>query len=159
MQVGVDAYASVQEVTTYLSARGASTAWAAATTQAKEAAIIEATSFLDVSFKWKGAIADITQTLGWPRDCVWDREGRLLEDIPTIIKNATAELANLALGGRLQPMELVSSGGAVKSERIGDVQVDYDLTQVSAQYDYLRTMLRGIGGMSTTTGMAKLVRT
>lgn len=159
MQVGIDAYASAEEVTDYLNARGASAAWDASSPEIQEAAIVEATSFLDVSFKWKGTISDTSQTLGWPRTCVWDREGRALEGIPTIIKNATAELANLALDGRLLPMERATGEGGVVRDKIGDVEIEYDLDHIASKYDYVRTMLRGIGGMNTTAGMAKLVRT
>jgi hypothetical protein len=160
MEVGVDAYVTVAEVLTYLTARNAHTSWAAASTGDKEAAIIEATSFLDSTFNWKGTIEDTDQTLGWPRTCAYDREGRLLEDIPTPIVNATAELANLALGGRLQPMTLVSASSGVKRERIGDVEVEYDLDRISESYTYVRMILRGIGSMQTSSSAGLgLVRT
>lgn len=159
MEVGVDAYASAEEVGAYLTDRGTATEWDAADQDAQEAAIIEATSFLDAAFLWVGKISDTAQTLGWPRDCAYDREGRLLEDIPTAVKNATAELANLALGGRLMPMSLMTGEAGIKTDRIGDVEVDYDADIYVASYDYVRMILRGIGGMRTgTSGVNKLRR-
>jgi hypothetical protein len=159
MQVGVDAYASIAEVSAYLVARGIDTAWTAATTTMKNAAIIEATSFLDASFSWVGSLEDPGQTLGWPRTDAYDADGRLLEDIPTQIKNACAELANLALGGRLMPMSLSSGSTGIKKERIGDLEIEYDTATSAASYDYVRLMLRGIGGMrSTSSGNMKLIR-
>ncbi|MEZ5781162.1 MAG: DnaT-like ssDNA-binding protein [Rhizobiaceae bacterium] len=93
MDVGVDAYVSVEEVSAYLTARGQQAAWAAAEPAAQEAAIIEATSFLDAAFSWVGKLEDLEQTLGWPRACATDREGRTLTGIPMAVKNATSELA------------------------------------------------------------------
>jgi hypothetical protein len=159
--VGTDAYASVADVTAYLTARGTVATWAAAAPTAQEAAIIEATSFLDAAFTWVGKLEDPEQTLGWPRVCAYDREGRVLEDIPTPVANACAELANLALGGRLQPMSLASSSdAAIKREKIGDVEVEYDNSiSAAASYDYVRMLLRGIGGFrSTNSGLSRLVR-
>ena len=159
MEVGVDAYASVEEVTAYLSARGVSTTWEAADDPAKEAAIIEATSFLDASFKWVGRIEDVDQSLGWPRLCAYDREGRLLSDIPAAVKNATAELSNIALGGRLQAPQL-AAGTPVKRERVGDVEMEYDGYRADPSYDAVKMILRGIGTfLSANSGTIKLVRT
>lgn len=160
MEVGVDAYASIDEVSEYLTARGAEASWDAAEEAKQSAAIVEATSYLDAAFSWVGDIADTTQTLGWPRLCAYDREGRLLEDIPTAVKNACAELANLALGGRLLPMSLVSTQSGIRRERIGDVEVEYDLDKIAEQYQYVRLILRGIGRMQTSqSSFAGLVRT
>lgn len=144
MDVGVDAYASIAEVSAYLLARGTDSSWLAAIPAKQSAAIVEATSFLDASFTWVGRLEDCDQTLGWPRVCAWDKEGRRLEGIPTQVKNATAELANLALGGRLMSMSLASSSTAIKSERIGDVQVDYSDEASDASYDYVTLLLRGL---------------
>lgn len=160
MDVGTDAYVSIDEVTAYLTARGQVTAWAAATTPAKEAAIIEATSFLDAAFSWVGKLEDTDQPLGWPRVCATDREGRTLSDIPTPVKNACCELANLALGGRLMPMTLSTGSAAVKRDKIGDTETEYDTTRFEGSYEYVRMILRGIGSLSGTgIGMSKLVRT
>lgn len=160
MEVGVDAYVSVEQVTAYLTARGQQAAWAAADESAQEAAIIEATSFLDAAFSWVGQLADPDQTLGWPRICARDREGRLLSGIPSRVADACCELANLALSGRLMPMSLGGSDNVVKREKIGDVEVEYDTTQQSQSYDYVRMLLRGIGRISGGgSAMVKLART
>jgi hypothetical protein len=158
MEVGVDAYVSVDFVTDYLTARGAEASWVAAGDK-QEAAIIEATSFLDAAFSWVGRIADYSQSLAWPRVCAHDREGRLLEDIPVPVQNACAELANLALGGRLMPMSLATGGAGIKTERIGDVEFDYDPGIYVPTYEYVQALLRGIGGMRTgSSGISRLVR-
>lgn len=161
MDVGVDAYVSVEEVSAYLTARGQQAAWTGASTSVKEAAIIEATSFLDAAFSWVGKLEDLEQTLGWPRVCATDREGRRLTGIPVAVKNATSELANLALNGRLMPMTVATSSGAVTRERIGDVETEYDHSVYVSAYGYVETILRGIGRLSGAggSGMAKLVRT
>lgn len=160
MEVGVDGYASVGEVSDYLTARGIQAAWEGAEETKQNAAIVEATSYLDAAFSWVGEIADTTQTLGWPRLCAYDREGRLLSDIPSAVKNACAELANLALGGRLLPMSLVATESGIRRERIGDVEVEYDLDKIAEQYQYVRLLLRGIGRMQgSQSSFAGLVRT
>lgn len=161
MEVGVDAYASIEEVSEYLTARGVAQAWDDAEAPDQEAAIVEATSFLDAAFIWNGKILDKSQTLGWPRYSAYDREGRVLSGIPTAVKNATSELALLALGGRLEPMSLATdASGNIKREKIGDVEVEYDTAStVAASYDYVRMLLRGIGGYrSTNAGVSRLVR-
>ncbi|WP_398470712.1 DnaT-like ssDNA-binding protein [Tardiphaga sp.] len=159
MQVGVDAYASIAEVSAYLSARGLDTAWDAATQVKQEAAIIEASSFLDASFTWTGRLLDPSQKLGWPRYEAYDGEDRPLEGIPSQVKDACAELANLALGGRLMPMAIASGSTGIKRERIGDVEIEYDNATTAASYGYVQLMLRGLGGMrSTNAGNMKLIR-
>jgi hypothetical protein len=159
VDVGTDAYVSAAEVTAYLTARGQVTAWAASTDAQKEAAIIEATSFLDAAFSWVGKLEDCDQPLGWPRICAKDREGRTLTDIPIAVKNACCELANLALGGRLMPMTVSTGSFAVKRDKIGDTETEYDTTQYEGSYNYVRMILRGIGSLSGTgIGMSKLVR-
>lgn len=153
-----DIYATAQEVSDYLTARGLNVAWDAATDK-QEAALLEATSFLDAAFSWVGKLADCTQTLGWPRVCAYDREGRVLEGTPQAVKDACAELANLALGGRLMPMELATGSAGIIKDQIGDVSVQYDASLYVPTYDYVRMILRGIGGFrSMKTGMNKLVR-
>lgn len=158
--IGTDAYVSEAEVTAYLAARGSDTAWVAAGTTKQSAAIIEATSYLDANFRWTGTLADTEQPLGWPRVDAYDREGRLLPDIPAALKNACSELANLALGGRLMPMNLASSNSsAVKRRKIGDVEVEYANGSSDASYDYVSMLLAGIGAQrSATNGSVKLVR-
>lgn len=158
MEVGVDAYVSVADVLTYLTARGQQAAWSAATEPQQQAAIVEATSYLDAAFSWVGKISDADQPLGWPRVCAFDREQRPLTGIPAAVENACAELANLALGGRLAPMAVAAGGFAVKQERIGDVEVQYDTARQAESYDYVRLMLRGIGSLTTGNTMNKLVR-
>lgn len=160
MQVGVDAYVSVAEVAAYLAARGQATAWDATANPAKEAAIVEASSYLDAAFSWVGKIEDSEQPLGWPRICARDREGRTLSGIPQQIKNAACELANFALGGRLMPMSIATGENVLKRERIGDNEFEYDTERYVQSYDYIRVLLRGIGRMTGSgASMVKLVRT
>ncbi|MDN3273387.1 hypothetical protein QWJ07_03970 [Frankia sp. RB7] len=151
-------YATVEEVTAYLTARGLNAAWDAAGGTKQNAALVEATSFLDAAFSWVGSIADSSQTLAWPRLCAYDREGRVLDGIPQQVKDACSELANLALGGRLMPMDLASNSATVKRDKIGDVEVEYDTTNQQSCYDYVRMILRGIGGLRTNSGMNRLLR-
>ncbi|WP_020184542.1 DnaT-like ssDNA-binding protein [Methylopila sp. 73B] len=157
--VGTDTYATLAEADAYLSSRGVS-AWDGAYPPAKEAALIEATAFLDAAFAWAGKIEDTAQALSWPRICVKDREGRTLSGIPVAVKNAAIELAALAVGGRLSAMALQDNGGAIKSEEIGDVRVQYDTATIRpANFDYVEMLLRGLGTLrSKTNATVKLQR-
>jgi hypothetical protein len=61
----------------------------------KETALVWATRLLDEQVKWKGAISNTAQALGWPRSYVYTRDNVLIQGdtIPAWLKNATAELA------------------------------------------------------------------
>lgn len=86
-----DAYASIATVDAYATAR-ALTAWTGADA-VKEAAIREATVYLDTSYAWKGVIESDAQALAWPREGVLDREGREVTGLPQRVIDACCELA------------------------------------------------------------------
>jgi hypothetical protein len=86
-----DAYAAIATVNTYATAR-ALTAWTGADA-VKEAAIREATVYLDTSYAWKGSIESDAQSLAWPREGVFDREGREVTGLPQRVIDACCELA------------------------------------------------------------------
>lgn len=119
---GADAYISVADADTYFSAVG-NTTWSAASTSAKEQAIVKATRYMEKRFgnKWKGLIASSTQALGWPRDHVYDERGTELDDqVPRPIANACAEYALHALSNELIPAVIypVADGAPVPFGRI-----------------------------------------
>ena len=119
-----ESYVTVAEADTYWSYRNNGT-WAAAAPAAKEAALREATQFLDGSYKWAGSLVSSAQKLLWPRVVGIDRSGREISStsIPSAIKSAQCELALEALGGRL--MASLERGGAVASESVGALSVSY----------------------------------
>ncbi len=121
-----DSYVSVAEADAYHAAR-ANTAWAAALTAAKEAALVRATSALDgiYSARWPGARSNETQALDWPRSTAWDRDGYPLVLVPTAIKHATCEaaLVELVKSGALSAA--LERGGAVVREKVGPIETEY----------------------------------
>lgn len=122
---GADSYLSVVDADTYHADRGNST-WTGTDT-AKEVALRRATVVLD-SYNWMGLRTNgRSQPLQWPRVSVWDKEGLaiLSNEIPQEIKDAVAEVAlrELVTPGTMTPDVVIAD--KVKSERIGDISVEY----------------------------------
>lgn len=115
-----DAYASIATVDAYATARGL-TAWTGADA-AKEAAIREATVYLDTSYSWKGAIELETQALSWPREGVTDKEGREVSGLPQRVIDACCELAVMKLSAALVTSQ---SSAEIASVQAGSVAVTY----------------------------------
>lgn len=103
------------------------TAWDSASVTEKEAALRQATQFIDANFRdrFPGVIRSESQALEWPRSGAVDRSGRTINDVPDIVKNATVELAKERLvdGRTLVPSE--TRGGQVKREKVGPIEVEY----------------------------------
>ena len=128
--VGADSYATVASADAYHLARG-NAAWASATNTQKEAALINASAYLDAAYNFIGHRATTTQGLQWPRivDAYsggasayqsppngWLPAGQWP---PTGVINATYELALRALAGALAPDPVYdASGGTVTSTSI-----------------------------------------
>jgi len=117
-----DAYDTVANVDTYWENRNNAT-WAAAATRDKEAAIREATQYIDSKFRdrFVGVIQSTSQALEWPRTSAWDRSGRPLNGVPTAVKHACAELALAALSERLIPVEDRGDKIKSKTEKVGPI--------------------------------------
>ncbi len=117
-----DAYISEADADAYFTAIANAT-WAAALTTQKEQAIVKATRYMEKRFgnKWKGIIASSAQSLGWPRDYVYDERGTELDNqVPTAIAHACAEYAVHALSNDLIPAVIypVADGAPVPFGRI-----------------------------------------
>lgn len=104
-----DAYASVDTVTSYWSARthrSFSDTWTAATSPHKEGAIREATAYLDAMYylRYRGvAKMSADQGLQWPRADANDDEFYDLPPLPIQLVNATCELSARAVSEQLSP--------------------------------------------------------
>lgn len=144
--VGTDSYISTADADSYWSQRNNAT-WAAASTAAKEAALREATQYLDGAFDWIGDLQSDTQSLAWPRLNAYITmgpfRGKLVtESYPQKIKDATCELALQALSERLEPVQ--DRGGDIKRERVGDLEVEYmDGARSTKSFGFARKLLRG----------------
>jgi len=118
-----NAYDTVANIDAYWSDRNNAT-WAAASTAEKEAAIIQATAYIDAKFRdrFVGTIQSTSQSLEWPRVSAWDRSGRALNGIPTAVKSATAELAAAALAEDLVPTDDRADLIKRKTEKVGPIE-------------------------------------
>lgn len=94
-----NSYASVAEGDTYFAWIGgdAETVWAAASTEEKEDALRNGTTYIDDAYRsrWKGTIVDEEQALSWPRFGVVTADGFGIDHdvIPPLLKQATLEAA------------------------------------------------------------------
>lgn len=146
-----DAYASVEAVDAYHTARG-NAAWEG-TEAAKEAAIRRATAWIDGRYRqsFPGYRASgRLQALEWPRSDVTDPDGYgvAADAIPVEIVNATAEAAlrEIATPGSLSPDYVAAQ--AVKRETVGPLSVEYsDATGASSVRPTLSVVDGILGGL------------
>lgn len=154
--VGTDTYLSVADADTYWSNRNSST-WSDASTEEKEAALREATQYIDGAYLFIGEIVSSSQILAFPRSGLEIRSGNFKfhytdsSTIPFMVENATAELALEALSARL--LESKERGGRVKREKVGQIEIEYtDFAPSNKTYDFvtniLRPLLKSGGGSS-----------
>ena len=158
--VGTDTYLSVTDANTYWSNRG-NADWSAASTTAKEAALREATQYVDGAFDFIGNQI-IENVLAWPRAGVVIETGNFRgiaydsDTIPPQVKNAVAELALEALTARLAPSQ--ARGGAVKREKVDVIEVEYmDFAPSGKVYSFAAMILKPLTTGSKST--RKLIRT
>jgi hypothetical protein len=139
-----NSYVSTSYADGYHSDRG-NTAWANATTDEKEQALIKATAYLDDRYyhRWKGWKQTDDQALEWPRYEVYDRSGWPIQEIPAKLKDATCEAALRALSAELEPDQ--TRGGKVKSRTVGPITTEYmDNAPSGTVYRKIDQLLRGL---------------
>lgn len=152
-----DSYTSVTDADSYWSKRN-STTWANASDAEKEAALRFATEFIDGQFAGQFIgehPGSNSQVRLWPRNNARDFEGRIWTGIPPFLAHATARLALDLLTDF--PETVQERGGKVKSEQVGDIQVEYmDAAPSGRTYPYLTTMLAPL--LANQGGARKLKR-
>lgn len=87
-----NSYCDIDFADAFFGNRLNSDAWTDSTADDKKRALIQATDELD-RYDWVGEPVTSTQALEWPRSNVYDKNGVLIEDIPSFLKKATCELA------------------------------------------------------------------
>lgn len=143
-----DSYATVQEADQYHSIRQ-NTAWDDATNDAREAALVRATDYIDALYRAKSPRTVWLQPLQWPT----------LEDaqVPASVVRATVELALYALTG---PLFGPPAARGIKSTKLegdaGKKEVVYDditsgdpypaITNLLADVAFLKTSIATSGG-------------
>lgn len=150
LTVGTNSYATRDEANTYATERSWTT-WAAASDGVKDAALIEAATYLDLSYEWNGSIASTSQALAWPRSGVTDHEGRTIDSasVPDRVKNAQIELANIAVanGGQLITNQTDRNISRVQA---GSVSVSFDGPAVVSEADRFKSIDRLLVGLYDT---------
>ena len=159
-----DAYVSVASCDTYFTNRQGSTAWndASVTTENKEAAIRNATAYLDRRYNnlWRGMRVGISQALSWPRQDISDYDGFAVASasVPQEVQDACCEGAVMALSEDLLPD--ISSAGIISEETVavGSVRstTKYEGGKsLIKSYRKIETLLRGLIKASGTIEMER----
>ncbi len=122
---GANSYASVADGDAYFEGHLYASAWTAATSDTKAAALVMATRLVDSQFQFNGYRAHETQALQWPRGDLEDDKGENLDEdtIPVRLKNATAELACYLIESDTTAA-LASEG--IASLSIGSIKMDFN---------------------------------
>lgn len=125
---GAESYATTAAIDAYWTKRpqrALAATWASANTSNKEGGAREATAFIDAAFGpyYRGEDRGYAQGLLWPRSNAFDDAGYPLPGVPPELLTAVAELAARSLSAELA--EDLDRGGAVKSEQIGPLRVEY----------------------------------
>jgi len=110
-----ESYSDVPDADTYTSKWHDDSDWTAATTAAKERALLKGTRYVD-SHKFIGQVTDPDQALSWPRAWLGSIDGKVItsEEIPTEIKHAAIEAARRVIAG--ENLFVDYDGGTVRSE-------------------------------------------
>ena len=105
-----NSYATRDEASAILAGR-ASTGWAAATDEKRDAALIEATAELEQRFTWRGERAETSQALSFPRIGLERNEiAGPANTIPTELIRAAALYADFLLSGGASPGGVIAVG-------------------------------------------------
>ena len=116
--------------------------------------LINATDYLDSKLSPVGCILDITQSLNFPRKPFYDKQGRLIEDVPDEIKKAVVFLAV-----QDSNQSLFEELPGIISQRFGDSSETYSGTFRSSKGgSYVIRRLVALGYGATQSGVVTLWR-
>jgi hypothetical protein len=125
-----NSYTSVSFSLAHFDNRANPAAWSGAATAVQEAALRQATFYLEDVYgaNWRGAKASEAQALSWPRSGVTDGDtgfGYDSDEIPTRLQEAVCELAlRVVDGDTLNPDVAVGAAGVTTSAvSIGSVSI------------------------------------
>lgn len=131
---GANSYATIAEVTAYLTDRNRHEAWEDLDQEVQEAALVASTDYVETVFGpyFKGwpenPTTGVTQALHFPAVDIYDRYGNLIEGVPTKLKYALAEYADrIAVGGKTlapDPVHDDTADGRIKrkKEKVGPIE-------------------------------------
>lgn len=161
LTISVDSFTSISDADSYWTNNSGGTAWASASQSDKEAALRQASQYIDKRYKFIGMhTGSVSQLLAWPRVGAVDKQGRYRSGVPKEIKDATAYLANEALSEHLLPPQ--QRGNKIKRLRAGGtrhgVEIDYQPNAPGqTTYDYVDLLVSDlIVGSRNSSKMMKL---
>ena len=151
-----NSYVSVTDADDYHTLRQ-NTDWSSFTTEEKQAALVYATAYIDSKFDWPGYVKETTQALDWPRLSAQDNEHRIMTGIPNKLKDAVCELA-LVHYTEQKLNQTFDRGGAIKSEQVGSVSVEYFSGAAAGNtYPFLESILSSLI-VSGSSSVIQLIR-
>jgi len=162
--VGANAYATAADCDAYFEGHLYASAWSAATTGNKEAALVFATRLIDAEYQFHGYSANATQALSWPRqrcpdpDAERGEDGFLASDaVPKELVQATCEMARELL---IADRTTAPPGEGLKYENVGPNQTGYSKADVRPIISHLtQALLAKFGVMvKSKSGSVPLVR-
>jgi len=144
-------YINEADADTYFTAHGSPSAWTAATTAAKEAALLYAATHLDHAYDWTGDVVSLTQTMAWPRAGAEDDEERrpTQSDIPQGVIDAQCELALAHIANALNAT--FERGGQIQRQRAGSVEIEY--SPGASMEPSMPHVTRLLGGFGAVVGL------
>lgn len=156
-----NSYASVTAADAYLALRG-NIVWDALTIAQKEAALINATDFIEATYSevWKGQRRTQMQALSWPRIDVFVEEYELPStSLPQRLIDATIQMAMRAASG--EPLVKDQTQRVVK-EKVDVVETTYsEHSSPQSMYPFVSRLLQPLMRVSSGAGdlmVARLVR-
>lgn len=119
-RAGVNAYADIAAADRWFAARQ-SPGWAKARPAKRHAVLIRAADWIDTQFRFRGRPSKSGQQRAWPRTGA----GVAPASLPLPVQTAYFELALALLDGDEAAERLLGLRGAVRSERVGGLAVEY----------------------------------
>jgi len=155
-----NAYADVADGDAYHEGHLYATAWTAATTPNKTAALVMATRLIDAEYQFGGVRAVAAQALQWPRlNCASPDDEEALSDdaVPKAVVQATCELARELL---IADRTASPAGEGLKYYNNAGVQTGYDKTDTRPIIPaVVQALLAKYGALiKSKSGAVKLVR-
>lgn len=127
---GANSYVTVAYADDYLSIKADSSDWTALSDVVVQKYLMLATRVLDQRAKFPNTVpTDTTQSLRWPRQGAYDRDGESIPDdvIPQQIQEATVEIAFNFFNNSVDPNNPTQGAtqGVVNKLKVGPIEIDY----------------------------------
>ncbi len=133
-----NSYIPVSFVDDYASLRGY-TSWASASTADKEFSLLQSTQYLEEGYGSRFRGNRVTASgLHWPvvSGTAYDTSGYILDTVPTVIKNAAAELAVLGLTETLLPIAATTADASSISQGVGPISRTVSYQSTSSTFPF-----------------------